>query len=331
MKRLLVTLATAALLTGCSLPASVTGEKTGDAKDPARTAPAISNDGVPPAQGSGGAQLPGDASSLASMAQQLASQQPTAVASTTGPGDLPPGTYGGDISWPQCPPGMGIPQKRSTGQPMPLPDATFIVIGLTNGPGFVRNPCLRTQVQWAKIHQLKVSAYSVLSYPSDADLTKYGATGPYPTNTVIGRLKNVGYAQATYNVGSMGASGLDTPIVWLDVESVPGFDWPKNNAEDNGAIVQGAVRGYKDAGYGVGVYGTPTIWRGIVGALSLGADVPEWRAAGQTSAGEAASRCSASWTIQGGRAVMGQWVEKRRDRNLICPGVAGLDAWFHQA
>lgn len=325
MKRVLVALASAALLTGCALPASVTGDQ---AKDPDKSVPSINSDGQPPAQGATSA-LPGDAGSLASMAQSLASQQSSApTASAAG---LPPGTYGGDIGWPQCPPGMGIPQKRSTGQPMPLPDATFVVIGLTNGPGFVRNPCLHSQVTWAKIHRLKLAAYSVLSYPSDADLTKYGETGPYPTNTAIGRLKNVGYAQATYNIGSMGASGLATPIVWLDVETVPDFDWPKGNAENNAAIVQGAAKGYEDAGYAVGVYGTPAIWRGIVGGLSLGADVPEWRAAGDTSAAEAANRCAASWSIQGGRAILGQWVEKRRDRNLICPGVAGLDAWFHQA
>jgi hypothetical protein len=325
MKRVLAALAVAALLTGCSLPASVTGEK---AKDPGKVEPSISTDGQAPAQGSSSA-LPGDAGSLASMAQSLASQQ--SVAPTESPTTTPEGTYGGDISWPQCPPGMGIPQKKSSGQPMPLPDATFVIIGLTNGPGFVRNPCLRSQVQWAKIHRLRVAAYSVVSYPDAAALRQYGGTGPYDANTELGRLKNVGYQQATYNIGSMGTAGLDSPIVWLDVENVPDFDWPKNNAERNAAVVQGAARGYQDAGYDIGVYGTPTIWRAIVGGLSLGKDVPEWRAAGQTSAAEAAHRCDASWTIQGGRAVLGQWVEQRRDRNLVCPGVAGLDTWFHQA
>ena len=29
-------------------------------------------------------------------------------------------SLGGDVSWPQCPKGMGIPQKRSTGLPMPV-------------------------------------------------------------------------------------------------------------------------------------------------------------------------------------------------------------------
>jgi hypothetical protein len=53
---------------------------------------------------------------------------------------------GGDVSWPQCPEGMGIPERRSKGLPMPLPSARFVVLGLTNGPGFTTNPCLAQQV-----------------------------------------------------------------------------------------------------------------------------------------------------------------------------------------
>jgi hypothetical protein len=325
VRRLLVTAAAVALLGGCALPASVTGEQT----TPHARSTQAATTAVQSASAGGGDVLPSAAGSLASMAQQLASQQ---SAATSLPGPLDSGaTLGGDISWPQCPPGMGIPQKRSTGQPMPLPDARFVVVGLTNGPGFVRNPCLRTQVQWVKIHRLQIAAYSVISYPDAATLGKYGADGPYDAGTELGRLKNAGYQQATYNVGSMGQAGLDTPIVWLDVESIPDFDWPQHNEQRNAAVVQGAVRGYQDAGYAVGVYGTPTIWKGIVGGLSLGADVPEWRAAGATSKAEAISRCGPDWSIQGGQAVLGQWVEQHRDRDVVCPGIAGdLGTWFHQ-
>lgn len=328
MRRVLVAAAAVALLGGCALPSSVTGDqttsKTRSTQD--ATAPVRSGDG-------GGDALPSDAGSLASMAQQLASQNGAATTSAdAGAGEIDPGAaIGGDISWPQCPPGMGIPQKRSTGQPMPLPDAKFVVVGLTNGPGFVRNPCLRTQVQWVRIHRLQIAAYSVISYPDAATLRKYGADGPYDAGTETGRLKNVGYQQATYNVGAMGQAGLDTPIVWLDVESIPDFDWPQDNQARNAAVVQGAAKGYQDAGYDVGVYGTPTIWKGIVGGLTLGADVPEWRAAGATSKAEAVSRCGPSWSIQGGQGVLGQWVEQRRDRDIVCPGIAGdLGTWFHQ-
>lgn len=324
MRRLLAVAAAVVLLGGCGSSGSGTG---GSAK------PTPQADGGAPAQATGTESLPSGASALASMAQQLASQQGAstpAPADTSQGGSVPGAVTGGDISWPNCPPGMGIPQKRSKGLPMPLPDAKFVVVGLTNGPGFVRNPCLKSQVQWVKIQRLQMSAYSVVSWPDAKTLQKYGADGPYDASTELGRLKNVGYQEATYNVGSMGIAGLDTPLVWLDVENVPDFDWPANNAERNAAVVAGAARGYRDAGYAVGVYGTPTIWRGIVGGFKLGADVPEWRAAGATSADEAESRCSTSWSIQGGRAVLAQWVQDRRDRNLVCPGVGDdLSTWFH--
>ena len=99
--------------------------------------------------------------------------------------------------------------------------------------------------------------------------------------------------------------------------------------EEHAAVVQGTVRGYRDAGLQVGVYSTPAIWSRIVGGLRFG--VPEWRAAGQTSMAEALSRCGRDWSIQGGRGVFGQWVEDNRDRNVTCPGVdLRLSDYFHQ-
>ncbi len=51
----------------------------------------------------------------------------------------------------------------------------------------------------------------------------------------------------------------------------------------------------------------------------------------QTSRAEARSRCGADWSIQGGKAVMGQWVEQQRDQNITCPGIAAdLGQWFHR-
>ncbi|TIC83922.1 hypothetical protein E8D34_15335 [Nocardioides sp. GY 10113] len=292
------------------------------------------------ADGSGGAGLDSDAGELADLAEQLA-QGEDGVVSGTGGQRGPSGkksdadarvgsevVIGSDISWPQCPRGMGIPEKRSQGMPMPLPDAEFVIVGLTNGPGFTPNPCLADQVDWVLDHRLLVAAYAVASYPDAATVDAYGDQGPFPAATKIGRLKNVGYQQARFNVGSMGAAGLQTPIVWIDVEPVPDFPWSADPIA-NAAVVEGLARGYADAGYEIGVYSTPSLWQGVVGDLSLG--VPEWRAAGQTSAAEALSRCGADWSIQGGDAVLGQWVEDRRDRNLTCPGVeSDLVTWFHQ-
>ena len=54
----------------------------------------------------------------------------------------------------------------------------------------------------------------------------------------------------------MKAAGLDSPIIWLDVEQVPFYDWSTDTAA-NAEVVLGAAQGYADAGYRVGVYSTP--------------------------------------------------------------------------
>lgn len=235
---------------------------------------------------------------------------------------------GADASWPQCPKGMGIPQKRSKGEPMPLPSARFVVLGLTDGPGFVANPCLASQVSWVKQRHLLASAYSVLSTPVGHQLATYGKSGPYDASTRTGRMANVGYREALFNVETMRGAGLQTPIVWLDVEPVPGFDWPTDTAA-NAAVVEGAERGYRRAGYEVGVYSIASLWTRVVGNLQLG--LPEWRPA--TSLGRAAAMrsCGAAFMFQGGAAVLGQWVQGDRDRDLTCPGQSVyLSLWFHQ-
>ncbi|MDO9456074.1 hypothetical protein [Nocardioides sp.] len=235
---------------------------------------------------------------------------------------------GADISWPQCPPGMGIPEKRSSGQPLPVEAARYVVVGLTNGPGFYPNPCLASQVDYVRQRGLMISAYAVASYPEADLVAQHGQDGPYDGSTAVGALANTGYQQALFNVRSMETAGLETPVVWIDVEPVPSFAW-SSDLSANAAVVAGVARGYQDEGYRIGVYSTPALWRGVVGDLELG--VPEWRAAGQTSAEEALSRCGDDWVIQGGDAVLGQWVEADRDMNLTCPGIsADLAPWFHQ-
>ena len=235
---------------------------------------------------------------------------------------------GADISWPQCPKGMGIPEKRSQGSPMPIDEARYVIVGLTNGPGFYANPCLATQVDWVRSRGLMAAAYAVASYPEAAQIGEHGADGPFDGNTMLGALANTGYQEARFNVASMRAAGLLTPIVWIDVEPVPDFEWSRD-LEANAAVVRGIERGYSDAGYRTGVYSTPYLWAGVVGDLALG--LPEWRAAGQTSIDEALARCGDEWVIQGGAAVLGQWVQDQRDMNITCPGTAtDMGRWFHQ-
>ncbi len=263
-----------------------------------------------------------DAADLAALAQAAAQSIPQA--GSIAPRDSP--VLGGDISWPQCPTGMGIEHKQTLGLPMPTAEAEFVIIGLTNGPGFHANPCLSDQAAYARKRGLLTAAYAVASYPSDAELDAYGQQGPYDGTTPAGALKNVGYQQAKFNVASMRAARLASPLVWIDVEPVPYYEWSTSTGA-NAAVVVGAARAYADAGLSVGVYSTPYLWDGVVGDLELG--VPEWRAAGQSSRAEAERRCAPDWSIQGGEAVLGQWVEDRRDKNVTCPGAEReLGRWF---
>ena len=293
-----------------------------DPEDPAaeQTRPARPTSVVEPTQSAQLAEL----AALAELAEQAAAVLPPPR--TPDPRSEP--VLGADVSWPQCPRGMGIPERRTLGAPMPLPQAEFVVVGLTNGPGFTPNPCLAEQVAWVRERRLMIAAYAVSSLPSAAQVEEHGADGPYDGSTELGALANTGYQQALFNVAGMRRAGLNTPVVWVDVEPVADFEW-SGDPVANAAVVEGAVEAYRLAGYRVGVYSTPSLWREIVGDLALG--LPEWRAAGQTSRAEALSRCGEDWSIQGGQAVLGQWVEAARDQNVTCPGQERrLGRWFHQ-
>lgn len=304
--------ALASLLAGCS--------RSGDpGRTPASEAPRPTSV-VQPTQDPAAARL----AALARLAEQAAAELPRVRAARPRTGEV----LGGDISWPQCPQGLGIPERRTLGLPMPLPSAEYVVLGLTNGPGFTANPCLADQVRWVRERRLMAAAYAVASYPDDDAVAQHGATGPYDGSGRLGALANTGYQQALANVVTMRRAGLASPVVWVDVEPVRDFEWSRDPAA-NAAVVEGAVRAYQDAGYRVGVYSTPALWSGVVGDLALG--LPEWRAAGQTSRTEARERCGADWSIQGGPAVLAQWVEQNRDLDLTCPGTsARLGRWFQQ-
>ena len=235
---------------------------------------------------------------------------------------------GADASWPQCPKGMGIPQKPTQGSPMPLATARFVILGLTNGPAFTPNPCLADQVEWIRSRGLLAAAYAVNSYPDQETIKRYARKGPFDGETRLGALGNVGYQQALFNLATMKAAGLESPVIWLDVEPVPGFAWSPDPAA-NSAVIRGAARAYTDKGFRIGAYSTQALWAQVVGDLRLG--IPEWRAAGQTSRAEALRRCGPDRMFQGGEPVLSQWVEFGRDRNITCPGTSSrMQRWFHQ-
>ncbi|HEX2807780.1 MAG TPA: hypothetical protein VHN80_16590, partial [Kineosporiaceae bacterium] len=106
---------------------------------------------------------------------------PTAAASRTG----------NDVSWPQCSTSLG-----GYGLPMPSASAAFAVIGLNKGLPFAANPCLSSQVAWAASAHVPTQAYLIPAFPTAAQLSRYGADGPWAATSRSGRLANAGYAEA---------------------------------------------------------------------------------------------------------------------------------------
>ena len=224
-------------------------------------------------------------------------------------------TYGADISWPNCPKGMGIPQRRTQGQPMPTTGTRFVVLGLTNGPAFYPNPCLAREVAWARTRHLWTGAYAIISYPTSAQLARYGGRG-----TTTQRLRRVGASEARFTLGALHTAGLKVPRIWIDVEPVHGWSW-SSSPTNNNAVLDGVLAAYRAAGVRTGLYSYSYGWKQITGGRSL-PGIPTWVPSGSNTRGSALSRC-ATRSFSGGPIWMTQWSDGRRDYDITCPGVLG--------
>ncbi len=227
---------------------------------------------------------------------------------------------GGDVSWPNCPVGLGIPERPTLGLPQPLPEARFVVLGLTNGPAFTPDPCLADLVAQQRSAGRWLGAYAVTTFPTDAELATYGGSGDRR-----GRLRRVGQAQAAYDVEQLRGAGLAAPMVWVDVEPSKGRPWSADPAE-NLAVVQGVLDGLRGAGLRVGLYTYRSGWQQITGGAAF-PDLPAWVPGGGGRAG-ALGRCAAA-SAPGGPVWLAQWVEGDRDLDVTCPGLS--EASFRSA
>lgn len=212
---------------------------------------------------------------------------------------------GQDISWPQC-----------GSQPMPYADIEFLIIGLTNGPSFTRNPCIAQHLAWARRHHTWTAAYAFATFPRDGQIARLGRTGPYDGRHWLGRVQNAAWQTALFNVRTMRQHGFTTPHVWLDVEQSSSRPWT-HNKQWNRAVLAAWIRGYRSFGYSVGIYSSRNIWHQIMGNHRL--RLPEWRTAGPASARAALGRCRES-SFQGGHGILAQWWDDRRDYDRMCPG-----------
>jgi len=221
--------------------------------------------------------------------------------------------YGNDISWPQCPKGGG-----GNGLPGPMTSASFAVLGLTDGGSFRANPCLALQVASVKTRHLWAGAYAISTYPTSAELARYGGTG-----TMTERLRRAGAAQAEFNLATMARVGLQSPMVWIDVEPMTRSPWSASTASNN-AVIDGVIARYKAAGVRAGIYSYDKAWKKITGGRAL-PGVAAWVPAGHTGRAGAAARCAVP-SFAGTKPLLTQWTDGVRDHNLTCPGVTGQAA-----
>lgn len=220
---------------------------------------------------------------------------------------------GADVSWPNCPVGSGIPERRTLGLPRPRPDAEFVVVGLTNGPAFTPNPCLRAQVARFEAEGRRLGAYAVTTFPTRPELARYGGAG-----SRLQRLQRVGRAQAEYDVERLREAGLRPGLLWVDVEPSAGRPWSADPAE-NLAVVGGVLAGVREAGLAVGLYTYAGGWQEITGGQAL-PDLPAWVPAGTRGRAEALRRCRRP-SPAAGPVWLVQWTDGERDVNATCPGL----------
>ncbi|MHA7269100.1 FG-GAP repeat domain-containing protein [Arthrobacter sp. HLT1-20] len=226
---------------------------------------------------------------------------------------------GHDISWPQCSTAVG-----GFGLPLPPTSTQFVVLGLTKGLPFTENPCLGTQLTWVRTNSKPAQAYTMAAFPSASQLGSYGTKGPWSAVTRAGQLSNVGYAQASFALATMARNSFRPGMVWIDVEPRPAQPWPTATAaaqRENRLIIEGLMRGLRDAGFSYGLYSFTSGWQAITGSWHL-PGVPVWATAGRLDyPTEAQDRCVQP-SFSGGRVYLSQWYDDTRDYDLTCSNYA---------
>jgi len=221
--------------------------------------------------------------------------------------------YGNDISWPQCPGSQG-----GYDLPGPMASASFVVLGLTDGGSFRANPCIGREVRAVKARHLWAGTYAISTYPTSAELARYGGTG-----TMAERLGRVGAAQAEFNLATMARVGLQPPMVWIDIEPRTRSPWSASTASNN-AVIDGVIARYKAAGVRAGIYSYDKAWKKITGGRAL-PGVATWVPIGHKGWAAAAARCAVP-SFAGTKPLLIQWTDGERDFNITCPGVTGRAA-----
>jgi len=250
-----------------------------------------------------------------------------ADANATSSGPVNPyslGTYGYDISYPQC--GQtSFPATSWTGQSI-----QYAILGVNGGRPFTANPCLTTEFQIVANQGLPTSFYINLQSPEtqSTGALPVGPRGACATSDSACIGYNYGwsaaqdaYTSAQQDLQSVG-SVLTPSAWWLDVET--GNYWSRDSAM-NDAVIQGALDFFQQTPNGtidlspvtptllsVGIYSTTAMWDQIAGP-SYQPGVPTWVPGARSLT--SASRLSTPVSFTGGPVWLVQATNGQLDEN----------------
>jgi hypothetical protein len=236
---------------------------------------------------------------------------------------------GADVSFPQC------------GSLYPVGQA-FGIVGVNGGRATTRNPCLRSELEWA----LGSTGFAFPFLPRVALYINTGDPGPqkrrpvasWPTfgGSGYGRCASgwtracayvYGEQRAAYSYRLAAAAdrsiALDWPW-WLDVETANSWatDGTPGFARLNVAAIRGFIDGLRAAGANgtIGIYSTVADWLAITRmssrtSRSIFPTEADW-VAGAATPSQALANCRTSFS--GGRALLAQYTRGRFDVDIPC-------------
>ncbi|HVV77720.1 MAG TPA: hypothetical protein VHC43_17005 [Mycobacteriales bacterium] len=223
-------------------------------------------------------------------------------------------THGFDLSWPQC--------RGHNAHTMPAARPSYVILGLTHGTGHTHNPCLRSQLRWARHHHAKVGGYLVASYPSQRQ-RRFASRVGHCHRRVTCELRVDGSRQVNDALRTLHRVHMRSPMLWLDVEFRSTHGWHRSKAH-NRAVLQGMVRGLHRNHKRFGVYTTGYMWHAIAGRYRL--HVPQWLPSGTANQRRTKAMCRR--TATGGRTWLVQYT-RRLDEDLTCPVLDPTRARVH--
>lgn len=246
-----------------------------------------------------------------------------------------------DISFPQC--GMPMPRPRG---------ATFGVLGTNNGTSFSLNPCLVTELKWAKRLAAAPEFYANTGNPgpvrakrwplgqtspqlcSSADPNSLGCSYDYGWNAASDSYSSAtDAAQRLHHVDRADARHRAANVNWwLDVETMNSWQALDRLStvtaqQRDVATIAGETDALHAAGVvNVGIYSTRYQWGLITGGSAVTgsrfAGAPQWLAGYQSQA-DAIAGCN-DRGVTGGPIGMTQYLAKDGiDADVVCSGTSG--------